>query len=123
MIAKLSLILPPRWHTANLTLQALHPVIQSKIREQGLSEKRKIKHPSVPAVAEKSLTKSDGDQLQAEEVLPTVTCIFQTRSWREAIFPPALHILTLSNGIAGRRPTSPTALGTGAKEQKCIFSQ
>lgn len=87
MIAKLSLILPPGWHTANLTLQALHPVIQSKIREHGLSEKRKIKDTSVPAVAEKSLTKSDGDQLQAEEVLPTLTCIFQSRSWREAISP------------------------------------
>ena len=33
-----------------------------------------------------------------------------------------LHILMLSDGRAGTRPTSPTAPGTWAKEQKCIFS-
>lgn len=58
--------------------------------------------------------------------LPMLTCIFQTESKPGGsvfFFPPALHILTLSNGIAGTRPTSPTAPGTWAKEEKCIFSQ
>lgn len=123
MTAKLSIILPLRCHAANLTLQALHPGIGSKIRKHRTLREKEDKDTSVSAVSEKSLTKSDGDQLQAEEVLPMLTCIFQTQNWRESIFPPALHILTLSNGIAGTRPTSPTAPGTRAKEQKCIFSQ
>lgn len=56
--------------------------------------------------------------------LPTLTCIFQTQSKPETLLThPPLHILTPSNGMAGTRPTSPTAPGTWAKKQKCTFSQ
>lgn len=68
MIAKLSLILLPRCHAANLTLQALNPGSQFRIREHRPLRGKEDKDPSVSVVSEKSLTKSDGDQLQAKEV-------------------------------------------------------
>lgn len=80
MRVKSSMILLPRSHEADLTLQALNPGIWFHFRQHRPHREKDDKDPSVSVVSEKSLTMSDGDQLQAKAGLPVLTCISQTPS-------------------------------------------
>ena len=98
------------------------------MESSGPLREKEDKDPSVSVVSEKSLTKSDGDQLQAKGSICQYEPAFSKLNQNQEgvfffFFFPTLHILMLSNGIAGTRPTSPIAPDTSAKKQKCIFSQ
>jgi hypothetical protein len=73
MEAKLSVILFPRHPLLPNFSQALNSGIQPKNREHRYLREDEEKDPSVSVVSEKSLAKSDGDQLQAKEVMAANT--------------------------------------------------
>lgn len=89
MTAKLSVVCYPD----NLTLQALYPSSWSKIREHETLREKEDKDPSVSVVSEKSLTESDGDQLQAKVVAANTNLHFPNSiKTRGSLFPPLLYI-------------------------------
>lgn len=93
MTAESPTILLPRCHATNL-------ICRAAARESGLSELRKINTLQFLWFRRKSLTKSDGDQCQAEEVPADSNRHFPNslKTRREPLFLlPALHSLTLSN--------------------------
>lgn len=91
-------------------------------QEHGPLREKKDKYPSVSAASREIINQVSERPAQAKEVVANSNLYFPKwiKTRRESFSPSALHILMLSNGIWGTRPTSPT---TWAKEQKCIFSQ
>lgn len=114
MTAELPTILLPGCHAANLICRRC---------SQGVRPLRakEDQHPSVPVVSEKSLTKSDGDQRQAEEVPANTNRHFPNslKTRKEPLFLlPDLQSLTLSNWNSrneANRPHSSRLLGQGTE--------